>query len=513
MENKTTHTPRVAVIGSGISGIASAAMLKKNGFQVEIFEKSTHIGGVWALAYPNVRLQNIAEQYHISDFAWPFKPDLHPSGTQILQYLEAAVQHFQLKVHVGHEVKALEEEPNGWIANIQGPYGLRKAHFDFVMVSNGHYSDGKNNIRFPDQELYRGKVMTERDLKSLDEFKGKRIAVVGFGKSAVDMADFAAQHQAAQVFHVFRSPRWMLPRQLFGVHFTHYFFNRFGSVMMPSWSHPSAVEHLIHTRSARVVRSFWKMIERIVSGKVMKHGAKLGPDAQQRLRSVLPSHSLVADLRSASCLEPENYYRFVAGGRILPHHSELKAFHAQGLLLENGTSIDCDIVMLSLGSQTPHFPFLPAAYSALLESEPDGVQLYRHLLHPRIPRLGFAGFNHGFLHVPSVEVGALWLSALWKGQLELPPVESMEASMAYLQSWKREHIHFEPSRSCGVNTRFQQYLDVLLQDLEISPYRKLPNVLAEVFARYRAADYAGVFKAYQCRPHTGKVLRPSVRMH
>lgn len=31
MENKTAHPPRVAVIGSGISGIASAVMLQKNG--------------------------------------------------------------------------------------------------------------------------------------------------------------------------------------------------------------------------------------------------------------------------------------------------------------------------------------------------------------------------------------------------------------------------------------------------------------------------------------------------
>ncbi|MBC7777351.1 MAG: NAD(P)/FAD-dependent oxidoreductase [Phycisphaerae bacterium] len=213
MENKTSHTPRVAVIGSGISGIASAAMLKKNGFQVEIYEKSDKIGGVWALAYPNVRLQNIAEQYHISDFPWPFKPDLHPTGIQILQYLQEAVKHFQLEVQLRHEITALQEEPDGWLASIQSPDGRREAHFDFVMVSNGHYSDGKNSLQFPDQDLYQGKVMTERDLKSLDEFKGKRVAVVGFGKSAVDMADFAAQQQAAQVFHVFRTPRWMFPRQ------------------------------------------------------------------------------------------------------------------------------------------------------------------------------------------------------------------------------------------------------------------------------------------------------------
>lgn len=513
MENKSTAPSRVAVIGSGISGIASAVMLKKNGFEVEIFEKSDKIGGVWALAYPNVRLQNIAEQYHISDFPWPFKPDLHPSGEQIMRYLQEAVMHFRLSVHLRHEIKALEEVPGGWTANIQGPGGPSREHFDFVMVSNGHYSDGKNSIRFPDQDLFQGRVMTERDLKSLDEFKGKRIAVVGFGKSAVDMTDFAAQNGASVVYHVFRSPRWMFPRQLLGVHFTRFFFNRFGSVMMPSWSHPSALERLMHTRSAGFVRSFWKALEGILSKKVMQRAAGRGPEAQQRLRRVIPDHPLVADLRSASCLEPEKYYAFVAEGRILPYHSEVKAFTSNGVQLQNGEQLDCDIVVLSLGSLTPAFPFLPTQYRSMMEGEPDGVQLYRHLLHPTIPRMGFAGFNHGFLHVPSVEVGTLWLSALWKGQLELPPQEDMEASIAYLQSWKRKHIHFEPSRSCGVNTRFQQYLDTLLKDLELSPYRKMPNVLAEAFARYRAADYAAVFKEYQQRAVQNSVLRPDLHLH
>lgn len=513
MENKTTHPPRVAVIGSGISGIAAAVMLQKNGFQVEIFEKSGSIGGVWALAYPNVRLQNIAEQYHIADFPWPFKPDLHPTGVQILQYLQEAVKHFQLNVRLEHEIAALEESPNGWSASIQTREGLRKAHFDFVMVSNGHYSDGKNRLRFPNQESFQGRVITERDVKSLTEFKDKRVAVVGFGKSAVDMADFAVQQGAAQVFHVFRTPRWMFPRQLFGVHFTHYFFNRFGSVMMPSWSHPSAMERLIHTKSKGVVEGFWKMVQRLLVGKILKRGTDKGAEAQGRLRSVIPDHPLVADLRSASCLEPENYYSLVADGRIQPYHSEVKTFNVNGLQLQTGISIACDMVVLSLGSLTPSFPFLPAQYRALLESEPDGVQLYRHLIHPRIPRLGFAGFNHGFMHVSSVEVGTLWLSALWKGELELPSIETMEASMAFLQSWKREHIHFEPSRSCGVNTRFQQYLDILLKDLALSPYRKLPNVLAEVFARYRAKDYARVQQEYQRQTAKRGILKLSNLMH
>ena len=139
----------------------------------------------------------------------------------------------------------------------------------------------------------------------------------------------------------------------------------------------------------------------------------------------------------------------------------------------------------------------------LLEQEHDGIQLYRHLIHPRIPNMAFAGFNHGFMHVPAVEVGMLWLSAMLAGELELPDEEAMEASIATVLQWKRDHIHFEPSRSCAVNTRFQQYLDVLLKDLGLSPYRKMPNLLAELFSQYGPDDYAGIYEEYRARREKG----------
>ncbi|HXD09981.1 MAG TPA: hypothetical protein VN653_07965, partial [Anaerolineales bacterium] len=139
----------------------------------------------------------------------------------------------------------------------------------------------------------------------------------------------------------------------------------------------------------------------------------------------------------------------------------------------------------------------------LLECEPDGAQLYRHLIHPRIPRLGFAGFNHGFMHIPAVEIGTQWLCAYLRGEIKLPPVEEMEESIERVRAWKRANIQFEPSRSVAVNTRFQQYIDILLKDLGISPYRKLPNIFAEIFGRYGSSDYAGVVKEYNSRSTRG----------
>jgi hypothetical protein len=200
-------------------------------------------------------------------------------------------------------------------------------------------------------------------------------------------------------------------------------------------------------------------------------------------------------MRSALALAPDDYYPFVIEGRIEPRRGELASFAERGVVLADGSEIEADLVLLSTGFSSPKFPFMPERCRALLESEPDGAQLYRHLLHPRIERVGFAGYNHGFFHVPGVEIGSLWLSAWLRGDLELPSAEEMERRIEEIRAWKRANVLFEPSRSCAVNTRFHQYLDVLLQDLGLPKARK-SNPIAEALVAYSAADYDGVLAEY-----------------
>jgi dimethylaniline monooxygenase (N-oxide forming) len=100
---------RIAVIGAGISGIAAANILKKNGFIPVVFEKHEKIGGVWATAYPEVRLQNIYTQYRLFDLDWSFQPDLHPTGEQIMRYLTEAVQPLKLDIRLAHQVLEMKE--------------------------------------------------------------------------------------------------------------------------------------------------------------------------------------------------------------------------------------------------------------------------------------------------------------------------------------------------------------------------------------------------------------------
>ena len=358
---------KIAVIGGGISGIAAAQILKKNGFRPIVFERSAKPGGVWATAYPDVHLQNLYNHYHLSDFPWPFKPDFHPSGRQILNYLEQAIEKLQLDVRLRHEVSKLTENSQGWLVACSNG---AEEQFDYVIISNGQYTQRKVRPSFENESYFKGRIMTELEVKDLDVFKDKRVAVIGFGKSALDMSTFATGNAAA-VHHVFRTPRWLLPERIFGMHFTRALFNRFGTVMMRSWVQPTAMESFLHKRMKFVVMGFWKMIAGILKYELRKHGFGKGKAARQRLSVVTPKTALLNDLGSKTALAPEKYLPLVANGKIIPHHACLKGFSENEILLDNGEALPCDVALLCLGFDTPQFPFLPQQYRDLLEKDND----------------------------------------------------------------------------------------------------------------------------------------------
>jgi monoamine oxidase len=48
MENRQRlQVKTVGVIGAGVSGVASAIHLRKAGLEVTVFERNSHVGGVW----------------------------------------------------------------------------------------------------------------------------------------------------------------------------------------------------------------------------------------------------------------------------------------------------------------------------------------------------------------------------------------------------------------------------------------------------------------------------------
>lgn len=503
---------KIAVIGGGVSGLTAAVSFQRRGYDVIIFEKSAHVGGVWSLTYPGTTLQNTGRGYEISDFPWRWQ-NRHPTTLEILAYQSAVVKHFGLKVRLGTEVVAMEERPNqgGWIVRTKQAEKQEEEHVvAYVVIATGLYCGPRHRPTFPGEGDFKGEILVDRQFTSLDQFDNKDIAVLGNAKTALDLVTMASE-RAKSVHHVFRTPRWLLTDYVFGIDIVKLLVPRFGTVLMPSWSHPTAFERFIHSSLSFVVLQFWTFLAFIFSIQASfllpGKGKPAYKAAKERLDTVIPKHPFTVDLRGSIALSPDNYLPAVVSGKIQPHHAEIASFTSDGIKLSDGSTIKCDKVFLALGPQPPTFSFLPEKYRIHLEGA--GRQLYRHLIHPRIPNVGFLGFNHNLSHFSAVEIGSLWLMAVSEGDLQLPSPEAMEKSAARVLEWKTRHIAPSTVVPFDVSTKFQQYHDILLKDLGISAYRKLPNVFAEVFGEYQPSDYKEIFNEYAKNKKSRKgPLRP-----
>mmetsp|Transcript_24092 Transcript_24092/g.45032 ORF Transcript_24092/g.45032 Transcript_24092/m.45032 type:complete len:538 (-) Transcript_24092:355-1968(-) len=513
---------RVAIVGCGISGIATAVTLQRKGHEVKIYEGSSKIGGQWNHVYPGAKLQNVREHYHLAEFPWSEPlPGQHPTAKDILRYLSRAVEHYKLDIELDTKVVSAEETRNendfedvsskasicGWSLTLERKGKAFKKDFDYLVVATGHYypsdADDKHiRTKLPGIAEFIGDFLSSRSLESFEGFRNKNsVVVLGNGKTALDFIDAISAppadskgKSAPVVHHVFREARWPVFEYFFGlVHYKYILWTRVNTVMIPGWMQPSEMEHILHKYLWPVVWGFWGMLQFLLTFQYFSYEIGHGFDVWRRIARVFPwDHSLVYDMRNAAAILPRTILPRVASGQIVPHKAKVKRVTPEGVELSTGESIQCDAILVAYGNAAPTLDFLPKwSREALQTSDPRGVQLHRHVIHPQIQRLAFAGHNHGFLHVPLAEVSALWLSAVMKGELKLPPPEKMLLAIEHVRKFKSERIAHEPTANSSVNTRYQSYLDGLLLELGLNPHRK-SNALLEWLTPYGAEDYSGI---------------------
>eukprot|EP00611_Tribonema_gayanum_P030785 TRINITY_DN8651_c0_g1_i1.p1 TRINITY_DN8651_c0_g1~~TRINITY_DN8651_c0_g1_i1.p1 ORF type:complete len:575 (-),score=185.63 TRINITY_DN8651_c0_g1_i1:822-2546(-) len=557
---------RVAIIGAGPTGIIAGSILKQQGFEAVLFERERRPGGVWAKTYYTATLQNVGFQYCLPDFTFEdadIEVDFHPTAAQIQAYLETAIKHKGLDVRLLHNIEsATRIEPfdsskadeslktqlksaafdsasngerasdtpapigfeldravsrletgNGWLVCGTSPDGPFEERFDFILTATGLYTQPRPD-GIPGQASFTGRILTPAEatpdtLRSLRK-AGKTVAVIGFGKTAVDLATDCADSGVKTVL-VFREPRWLVPLKINGLHFTWALCTRMGTVMVPCWDYPTKATRFLHTHLSFLVAGFWAMVQMVTWAGFASHAYFKGAAAHARVAALRPKTPLVHSLRTASVLEPPSFLDHVASGAIEPVHGAIAAYCNEGLKLEDGRTLRADAVLPCLGSAAPAFPFLPAAERALLEGVEGGPQLYRHLIHPRIPGLAVLGVNHGFLHFSHVQLSVLWLIAAWRGELLLPRAAAQEEAAALIRDWKAAHELPTAQSHCGVHARFAHYLDVLCADLGVRAVRHAFPLSA--VTRFSTADYARVAEEYDAlrasaRARGGALRRP-----
>lgn len=209
---------RVCVVGGGPAGLALARSFLALGIPFDAYERHADVGGLWDPSNPGSPVYNSAHfissktQSHYHDFDMPEDYPDYPSNRQILAYMQAFADAYGLRPHIrfNTEVKEARREKTGWQVTLST--GETK-HYASLVCANGtnwHAAMPK----YPG--LYTGEMRHAQTYRSMDEFKGKRVLVIGAGNSGCDIACDAAQ-SADKAFISMRRGYHFIPKHIFGI--------------------------------------------------------------------------------------------------------------------------------------------------------------------------------------------------------------------------------------------------------------------------------------------------------
>jgi len=461
---------RTCIIGAGISGLVAARVFLGRGRDIFVAEAGHDIGGVWApsKSYPGVRTQTPRDLYSFSDAPMPAAYPEWPEGGQIYQYLCDYAARFGLlsHIHFNTSIQTIARAPGGWSVTLSGPDGSRTETFDEVVICSGQFSRPKR-LDLPGQDAFTaagGVILHSSAHRQAAAAAGRDVVVLGFSKSATDVAMQALEAGARSVTMVYREPAWKIP-YFFGnlINFKNILYCRASEAMFMPWA-PSRLGRLARILSAPMIWANWRALE-----------ALLGMQFKLKRLGLRPARRIEDTIHCATSIETPGFYAAIARGAIKMVRGTLQSYAPGAAIASTGETLPADLVVLAIGWQQD-LPFLDAATRAAL-IEPDGqYRLHRMIVNPDLPGLGFVGFNSSFATTLSAELSAHWLAAWFDGTLaHTPSPAAMRTEIARVLAWKRKT---RPAASqfgglCIAPYHFAHF-DELMHDMGVRPTTKNP---------------------------------------
>ncbi|MGP9020345.1 flavin-containing monooxygenase [Streptomyces sp. BR1] len=204
---------RVAVIGSGFGGLGAAVRLRREGItDFVVLERADSVGGTWRdNSYPGCACDVPSHLYSFSFAPNPDWPRTFSGQRHIRAYLEHVADTFRLRPHLrlGHEVTMMrwDSEQLWWV--IEAANGVTITA-DVVVSATGPLSDPKIPD-IPGLDTFPGKVFHSARWDHDYDLRGKRVAMIGTGASAIQIVP-AIQPQVRTLTLFQRTPPWVMPR-------------------------------------------------------------------------------------------------------------------------------------------------------------------------------------------------------------------------------------------------------------------------------------------------------------
>ncbi|MEV5317154.1 NAD(P)/FAD-dependent oxidoreductase [Streptomyces sp. NPDC052687] len=210
-EHEHEHV-RVAVVGSGFGGLGAAVRLRREGItDFVVLERAGSVGGTWRdNSYPGCACDVPSHLYSFSFAPNPDWPRAFSGQEHIRAYLERVADVFGLRPHLrfDSEVKLMTWDAERLRWDIETASGRLTA--DLVVSATGPLSDPKIP-EIPGLDSFPGKVFHSARWDHDYDLRGKRVAMVGTGASAIQIVP-AIQPQVGRLTLFQRTPPWVMPR-------------------------------------------------------------------------------------------------------------------------------------------------------------------------------------------------------------------------------------------------------------------------------------------------------------
>ncbi|WP_084380229.1 flavin-containing monooxygenase [Pseudomonas mucidolens] len=385
----------IAIIGSGFAGLCMAIKLKEAGLDdFFIAEQADSLGGTWRdNHYPGCACD---VQSHVYSFS--FAPNPHwtrqfAPQAEIRAYLEDCAERYELAPYLhygmGLERAVFDEQSQRW--QLSFTHGRQISARVLVSGMGGLSRPALPAI--PGLETFQGKRFHSQQWDHGYSLKGKRVAVIGTGASAIQFVpQIAPQVAHLDVFQ--RTPPWIMPKPDRPI----------------SRSERWAFKHLPFTQ--RMVRSafYWALEGRVVGfalhPRLMKMVQKIAlrhlhkQVTRPSLRKVLTPDYTIGCKR---VLISNDYYPALSRSNVQVVTDSVLRIEADGVITTDGIKHPADCLIFGTGFQAtdplPRGCIIGRDGVDLMDIWRDGAHAYLGTTVPGYPNLFLiVGPNTGLGH-------------------------------------------------------------------------------------------------------------------
>ncbi|XP_030228586.1 dimethylaniline monooxygenase [N-oxide-forming] 5 [Gadus morhua] len=446
-------TRRVAVIGAGCSGLACIKTCLDEGLEPVCFESSDDIGGLWrfkenpepnrASIYHSVIINTSKEMMCYSDFPIPAEYPNYMHNSLIMEYFRKYAEHFQLTKHIRFKTTVLQvkqrtdfSHSGQWDVETENSEGKRQKHiFDAVMICIGHHCHPNMPLQdFPGIDSFKGVYFHSRDYKTPEQWRNKKVVVIGIGNSGGDIAVELSRF-SKQVYLSTRRGAWIL--------------NRVGD---NGWPLDLSFNRILnYAKLLLPFNVFCSLGERALNQRF-----------NHSLYNLKPKHRL---FNQHPTLNDDLPNRILSGTvQVKPN---IHRFQGSSVEFDDGSVVDdIDLVVFATGYSFS-FPFLA---SNVLPVSGNKASLYKYVFPPDLERntLAVIGLVQPLGAImPISEIQARWATRVFKGCSKCPSVAAMLKEVECKQETMARRYVSSPRHTIQVD--FVDYMDEVADQFGVRP--------------------------------------------